>query len=174
MIDSQAKRICGIHVEDDGSIAAIWLAHNSLDDSVHLYDACIFSREVPVVIAEGLNSRGRWIPIAWHKKHKDMADKFLERGCNMICEGSDDSEAMAEVISRDIWERMRTHRFKVDKRLMNWRDEFKSFDKENSKIPTGNFPLMAATRHAISQLAMARRQITVKKLHKFKSRMAIV
>ena len=174
MIDSQAKRICGIHVEEDGSIGAIWLAHNSLDDSVHLYDACIFSREVPVVIAEGLNARGRWIPIAWHKKSQDMSDKFLERGCNMLCEGSDDSDAMAEVVSRDIWERMRTHRFKVDKRLMIWRDEYKSFDKEDSKIPKGNFPLMSATRYAISQLAMARRQVTVKNPRKIKPRMAIV
>lgn len=163
MVDPQWKRICGIHLEEDGSLAAVWLAHDKLDDSVHVYDACSFKREVTVVIAEGLNARGRWIPIAWHKSAKDYADKLLERGCKMLYDGSDDTDALAEVISRDIWERMRTHRFKADKRLANWLDEYESFDKEEGKIPVANFPLMAATRHAMSQLKMAKRQANHRK-----------
>ena len=174
MIDAQSKRICGIHLEEDGTLAAVWLAHNKLDDSVHLYDACSFAREVNVVIAEGLNARGRWIPIAWHKSAKDYTENLLERGCKMLYDGSDDTDALAEVISRDIWERMRTHRFKVDKRLAIWWDEFESFDKKEGKIPVGNFPLMAATRHAMSQLKMAKRQINQRKIKKNYPRMAIV
>ena len=174
MIDSQSKRICGIHVEEDGTLAAVWMAHDRLDDSVHLYDSCVFEREVMVVIAEGLIARGRWIPIAWHKKSKDYSAQLLKRGCRMLHEGSDDSDEMAEVISRDIWERMRTHRFKIDKRLMNWRDEFKSFDKQDSKIPQGNYPLMAATRHAMSQLKYARRQATNRRNQLNYPKMAII
>lgn len=174
MIDAQAKRICGIHLEEDGTLAAVWLAHDLLDDSVHLYDACLFEREVVVVVAEGLNARGRWIPIAWHKKSKDCADDLLKRGCKMLFEGSNDTDAFAEVISREIWERMRSHRFKVDKRLGNWLNEFKSFDKVDSKIPKGNYPLMAATRHAMSQLKFARRQMTKRKTQRIFPKVAII
>jgi hypothetical protein len=174
MIDSQLKRICGIHVEEDGTLGAVWLGHDLLDDSIHLYDSCKFTREVPIVIAEGLNARGRWIPIAWHKSAEAFVQDLSKRGCRMLFDGSNDTGALAEAISRDIWERMRTHRFKVDKRLMDWREENKAFDKKDSKIPTDNFPLMAATRHAMSQLNFARRQASKKKTQRTFPKVAIV
>lgn len=163
MIDPQWKRIAGIHVQEDGDIGAVWLAHDKLDDSIKIYDACLFTREVPVVIAEGLNARGRWIPIAWRQKDKEVADKLLERGCKMLWEGYKDDDSMAQIISRDIWERMRTHRFTVDKRLKNWLEEAEAFDFDNNKIPTSTFPLMSATRHAMARLEYAKRQITKRK-----------
>ncbi len=157
MIDSSWKRIAGMHVQEDGEMAIVWLAHDKLSDVVHLYDSCAFKNEVPVVIAEGLNARGRWIPIAWEKSAKNMADSFLERGCKMLPEPSNDSDQLAEVLSREIQERMRTGRFKVDKRLKDWIDEFDSFEKIEGKVPRGNSPFMSATRHAIAQLKSAKK-----------------
>lgn len=174
MIEPSWKRIAGIHVLDDGDIALIWLAHNKVDDCIHLYDACIFKREVLAVIAEGINARGRWIPVAWEKKGKDTADKLLERGCKMLRDSNDDSDTMAEAISRDIWERMRTHRFKVDKRLKNWLEEKQGFSRNEKKIPRDTAPLMSATRHAISQLGFAKRQAPPRSKVKRKPRIAIV
>jgi len=152
------KRIAGIHVQEEGQIGSVWMAHDKSTDTIHLYDACIFRQEVLAVIGEGLNARGRWIPIAWQEKAKDMADKLLERGCNMLPDPSKDTESVAEVTSREIWERMRTGRFKVDKRLAEWLDEYKTFYREESKVPQGSHPLMSATRHAISQIDYAKRQ----------------
>lgn len=174
MIESSWKRIAGVHVQSDGDIAMVWLAQNKTDDCIHLYDACIFKREVLAVIAEGINARGRWIPVAWEKKAKDTADKLLERGCKMLRDSNDDSDSMAEAISRDIWERMRTHRFKVDKRLKNWLEEKQGFSRDKQKIPRDTFPLMSATRHAISQLNFAKRQAPPRSKRKHQKRIAIV
>lgn len=154
MIPDNWKRVAGIRCQDDGSIAAVWMARDPDTDVVHLYDACLFAREVLAVIAEGLNCRGRGIPIAWD--NKEIADRLLERGCNMLPEAAPDTDAMAEATSREIWERMRSGRFKVERRLSAWLDEYKTFNRTESKVPRDTHPLMAATRHAISQIEYAR------------------
>lgn len=174
MINSAWKRIAGIHVQSDGDIALVWLAHDKTDDCITLYDACVFRREVLAVIAEGINARGRWIPVAWNKADKDTANKLLERGCKMLRDPNDDTDTMAEAISRDIWERMRTHRFKVDRRLKNWLEEKEGFSRDKQKIPRDTFPLMSATRHAISQLKFAKRQAPPRSKVKPKRRISIV
>jgi hypothetical protein len=158
VIDPTWRRIAGVHVQDDGTLAAVWMALDKSSDVIHLYDACLFRREVLAVIAEGLNARGRWIPVAWEGRSKDMADTLLDRGVNVIPEPVKDAQAAAEVVSRDIWERMRTGRFKVDKRLAEWLDEYKAFYRQDSQVPLTGHPLMSATRYAVEQLPYARRQ----------------
>jgi hypothetical protein len=157
MIAPEWRRIAGLQVQAFGEVAAVWLAHDKDSDVVHCYDACIFRREVLAVIAEGLNARGRRIPMAWEPDAKDMADKLLDRGCNMLPKFEKHTEAMAEFVSRDIWERMRSGRFKVDKRLKEWLDEFNSFSRKDAKVPLETHPLMAATRHAMAQIDYALR-----------------
>jgi hypothetical protein len=158
LIAPEWKRIGGIHVQKDGIISVVWMAHDRSTDCIHLYDACVFKREVMAVIAEGLNARGRWIPIAWTQDAKEMADNLLDRGLKMLPEPASDTDASAEMTSRDIWERMRSGRFKVDKRLGEWLAEFKSFSRQDSKIPRDGAPLMSATRHAVASLDWAQRQ----------------
>lgn len=145
MIEPDWKRMAGVHVQDEGSIGAVWIAHDRRADCIHLYDCCMFRREVWAVIAEGFNARGRWIPIGWEKPQKAMADKLLDRGCNMTVEPYEPSDGVAEVVARDIWERMRSGRFKVDKRLAEWLDEYRTFYRSGTKIDVVSFPLMAAT-----------------------------
>lgn len=172
MIEPNWKRMAGIQVQDDGQISGVWMAHDPDTDIIHLYDCCHFKREVLAVIAEGMNARSRWVPVAWI--NKEMADNLLERGCNMLPEPSDDSDPMAEMISRDIWERMRSGRFKVSKRLSEWLDEYKTFSRDDSKVPRGTHPLMAATRHAIGQLAYARAEISYRNQTKNYPKIAMI
>lgn len=163
-MSDQWRRIAGIEVEEDGKVAAIWIGHDKLSDVVTLYDACKFNAEVLAVISEGLNARGRWIPIAWNVTSKDFSDKIMERGCNVLFEGLKESPQMAEIASRDIEERMRTGRFKVDRRLAEWLSEFELFSKQGGKIPVSGYPLMAATRYAIGQLDLAKKLQSPRKL----------
>jgi hypothetical protein len=158
VIDPTWRRIAGVQSQDDGLMAAVWMAHDKASDVIHLYDACIFRREVMAVIAEGLNARGRWIPVAWDASAKDMTSTLLDRGVNILPEPCKTSQASAEVVSREIWERMRTGRFKVDKRLAEWLDEYKSFYRQDAQVPLSGHPLMSATRYAVEQLPYARRQ----------------
>ena len=173
MVDPLNKRISGIHAQEDGTIGAVWLAYNKDRDLIHVYDACVFRAEVLAVIAEGLNARGRWIPVAWNDKSKEISDKLLDRGCNMLQDGCKTSDQYLEVTSRDVWERMRTKRFKVDPRLKEWTDEFEAYYKDGVKIPKDASPLMSATLNAIDQLPFARRQ-TTRKQQTTAPRLAIV
>lgn len=148
-------RVAGMFARSDGDIGCVWMAHDKDRDLVHLYDACLFKREVLPVIAEGLNARGRHVPVAWAQK--DISGALLERGCNMLPEACADSDASAEIAARDIWSRMRTQRFKVDRRLQDWRDEFDTYNREDQKVPRETHPLMSATRYAVQMLPYARR-----------------
>lgn len=158
MIAPEFKRICGIHMQEQGEIGAVWLAHDKTTDIVHLYDACKFRNEVWPVICEGFNARGRWIPVAWAQE--EVSSELSKRGVKTLYEPIKD---IPEMVSRDIQERMRTGRFKVDKRLGEWLEEFKTFFKEDSKVPVSGFPLMTATRVAMSDLKKAKRQAAPKK-----------
>jgi hypothetical protein len=158
MIREHWYRIAGIHCQDDGAIAAVWMAHDKDADTLHLYDACLFRREVLAVVAEGLNARGRWIPVAWHVGAKEIADNLLDRGVNTLPEPVESSQAAIEAVSLEVWGRMRSHRFRVDKRLGEWKEEYRTFYRQDSKVPSDTHPLMAATRHAVAALAYARRQ----------------
>jgi hypothetical protein len=173
-MSSEWRRIAGIHVEDEGRVAAVWLGLDKISDVVTMYDCCKFNAEVPAVIAEGLNARGRWIPIAWESKAEDFVKTMLNRGCNTLPESVKESPALAQMASREIQERMRTGRFKVDRRLAEWIQEFEVFGKDAGQIPTTGFPLMAATRHAMGQLAYARRLQTAKQKPAQAARFAII
>lgn len=156
MIAPEWRRIAGLRVQPDGDMAAVWLAHDKETDTLHLYDACLFRREVMAVICEALNARGRWVPVAW--ADKAVSDELLKRGCTMTHEPHKETDAIAEVISRDIWERMRSGRFKVDKRLGEWLEEFKTYSRDGAKVPVSSHPLMTATRCAVGMLEYAKRQ----------------
>ncbi len=157
MIHPSWKRICGVHFES-GQLAAVWLARDHDSDFIHLYDAHTHERDVMAVQAESLKRRGKWIPIAWPRESKELVNLLKEHGCKMIPEFDPPSnqEAIAETVSLEIYERMRTGRFKVGKHLEKWHDEFKRFYRQGSKVPKDGFPLMAATRHAMGQLQYAR------------------
>lgn len=156
MIAPEWKRICGLHVEDNGDMAAVWLAHDKDSDCVHLYDSCKFHNVLTPVISEGLNARGRNIPISWETTHQEMIDQLRESGCKLLPEGIKETDALAEAVSRDILARLQTGRFKVNARLQDWLKEIAPFRREDAKIPREGYPFMSATRHAILNLRRAK------------------
>lgn len=158
MLDPTWRRIAGVHVEEDGTVGCVWLAHDTLRSVVWCYDSAKFEREVLAVIGQSISNRGRWIPLAWRKDDKPFADKLLyEAGVSgVLPEPAEDSQAMAEALSREVWQRMRASQFVVDEPIKNWLEEAGTFYHEDSKVPREGFPLMSATRHAIQSLAFAR------------------
>lgn len=171
---TDARRIAAVECEDEGLIAAVWIGYDKLSDVVTMYDCCKFNAEVLAVIAEGMNARGRWIPVAWESGSQDFSSSLKERGCNTLYEGFKETPQMAEMASRDIEERMRTGRFKVDRRLAEWLKEFELFGKEGGKIPRKGYPLMSATRYAMSNLKYAKRLQTRKKGAVHQRRIAMI
>lgn len=156
MIKPTWKRIAGAHFHDGADVTIAWMAWDTNADAIHVYDCHTFRKEVPAVIMEGINARGRWIPIAW--TDKDFAASFLQRGANMNHEPAEDTEGLAELLIRDMWERMRTGRFFVERRLGKLGEEIKTMRREKGKIPKDSHPGLTAIRHALAQLDYARAQ----------------
>lgn len=155
MVDPTFKRIAGMHVEGDGIVGAVWAALDWRANVVHVYDAALFDNEVPAVINEAIAARGRHYPLAWRKPDKEFADALLEAGVNVLPDPCSDNQAMAEVVSREIQQKMRTGQFKVDQRVGTWLKEYNHFTKDGTHVPRQGFPLMAATRHCIEMLSWA-------------------
>lgn len=162
-------RIAGIHPDPSGDIGAVWLAHDRQSDRVYLYDSTVFRREVFAVIADRFKGKGNasaWVPIAWSQDAEEIVKKLKERGCKTLSEGYKDSQAIAEANSREIWERMRAGTFIPAKHNTHWFDENDRFHYiEGKKVPLEGFPLMSATRHAMSQLRRAQKQEPKQKIN---------
>jgi hypothetical protein len=157
LIEDSWKNICGVHFQPGVSGAgAVWLAIDKKADVVHLWDCALYPTEPPIMVATALNKHGRWIPIAWEQDAKPLIDQLLDRGCNTLPDPVKQTPVLAEAVSRDIIERMRTGRFKVDKRLADWLDEYKGFMREEGLVPLKSHPLMAATRYAMANIDFAR------------------
>lgn len=152
------KRIAGFRVEDDGTIACVWLAIEPDAEVIHVYDACMWKGQENVtfpVIADAVANRGRWIPVAWSSK--PFADRLLnDWSVNMLPEPVDSDTAVAAVETREVLQRMKARQFKVKKGLTQWADEWKTFQREGGKVPLSTHPLMTATWFAVSQLQYAR------------------
>lgn len=172
MIEPHHKRISGMHVSKNGDIAIVWMAVDPDSKHIHIYDACLFQTEVPAVIADSITNRGAWIPVAWN--HETMKDSFQDKGCRMLPDPSDDSDEMAEIVSREIWERLRGGRMTVDKRLKRWAEEAKSIERDKGKIPRDSHPLISATRIAIQQIRSAKRLQNKRRQHKPTRRVALI
>lgn len=149
-------RIAGLHVEDQGDIALIWLANEKEADRVHLYDCVVFRRVELAVIAEGIERRGERIPISWEKDAEEIVQKLKDRRLWFLEEGYRETKTLAEVNAREIEAMMETDRFKVSQNNAElWLTEARSFYREGEQVPQTGFPLMSATRHAFHSLKQA-------------------
>jgi hypothetical protein len=174
MIKAHWKRIAGLHRQESGDVAAIWMARDPDSDTVHVYECALYRGEDknPIIVAEGLNARGRFIPIAHNSK--ELAEKLIQRGCNMIPDACKDKTAEAEVISSEIAARMKSGRFRVERRLAEWLDEYKSFYRSDAKVPVASHPLMSATRHAIEMIDWSRAQSSIRKSKQNYAKVAMI
>lgn len=156
MTDPTFRRIVGFHAEDDGVTAAVWLALDQVSQVVHMYDVARFNTEPMAMIASGIGSRGRNIPLAWRKKDEPFATALLEAGIDVLPEPCSDTDAMAEVLSRQMTEWFRTSRLIMDHPFPEMRTEYEGFNRTDGKVPTQGYPLMAACRHAMEKLDWAK------------------
>lgn len=157
MIEDTWKNICGVHFQPGVSGAgAVWLALDKKADVVHLWDCALYPNEPPIMIATALNSHGRWIPIAWEHEAKPLVDQLLDRGCFTLPDPVKQTPVQAEAVTREIKERMRTGRFRVDTRLAEWKDEYNGYMREEGLVPLKSYPLMMATRYAMANIDYAR------------------
>lgn len=158
MIREDARRICGLEHDDRGTYAAVWLAQDPQTHRIRVYDCAMWRHgEVLAVLAEGLNARGRWIPIAW--ADEVLAEKLRrDHKLAMLPAPAPVEGTSVELASRELLQMMRARIFTVDAHCAEWQQEFKTYTKFDDRVPTEGYPMMAATRHAVQCLVRARAQ----------------
>ncbi len=158
-------RICGLDIGWDHPTAAVWIAWDRDSDTLHVYDCYRQAQQTPLVHAASLNTRGKWIPVAWphdglqHDKGsgKTIAQQYRDHEANLLGEQATfpDGSNGVEAGVLDILDRMKTGRFKVADHLNDWWEEFRLYHRKDGQIVKEGDDIMAATRYALMMLRHA-------------------
>lgn len=154
--------------------AVVWLAWDRDTDVVHVYDAYRVSREMPVVHASAIKSRGEWIPVVWpHDGENEtsagpaLAKQYEGHGVNMLPHRatwpdrvSDKGEVVSGGNSREagiveIYDRIRTGRLKVASHLNDVFEEFGMYHRKDGRIVDKVDDLICAIRYGLMMLRYA-------------------
>jgi hypothetical protein len=133
--------------------AAIWGAHDPEAGVTYLYSEYYCGQAEPVIHAEAIKSRGRWIPgvvdpAARGRGQKD-GEQLLQiyRGLGLKLEPATNA---VEAGIYEVWSRLSCGRLKIFSTLQNWLAEFRLYRRnEGGKIVKENDHLMDATRYLV-------------------------
>lgn len=159
------EQIVGMDFGWDHPTAAVRIAYDKANDVIHLYSAYRQSEATPLIHADTVKRWGDWIPVAWPHdalQHDKRGDQFYaiyrDHGLSMLSEHAqfpDKRGNSVEAGIMDILERMQTGRFKVDRTLTQWFEEFRMYHRKDGKIIKERDDLMDATRYALMMLRYA-------------------
>jgi hypothetical protein len=131
--------------------AATWGAYDSEADIVYLYSEHYKGQAEPVIHAQAITSRGKWIPGVidpasrgrGQKDGEQLLQIYRDLGLKLVLANNAVDAGIYEV-----WTRLSTGRLKVFKTLQNWWAEYRLYRRDESgKIVKSNDHLMDATRY---------------------------
>lgn len=164
-IPAHWARICGIDFGWDHPTAAAWLAWDRDADVIYVYDCYAQAKEVPVIHAASIKSRGEWIPVAWphdglqHDKGsgEQLAEQYRKQGLAMLSERAmfPDGTNGVEAGVMDMLERMQTGRLKIASHLSSLWDEFMTYHREKGKIVKEHDDILSAVRYGLMMIRHA-------------------
>lgn len=159
------KQIVGMDFGWDHPTAAVKLAYDENNDCIHLVSAYRQSEATPLIHAAAIKPWASNIPVAWphdalqHDKKGDQFYKiYSDLGLAMISEHAQFPDKRGNSVEAGIMEilqRMQTGRFKVDRTLTQWWEEFRMYHRKDGKIVKERDDLMDATRYAMMMLRFA-------------------
>ncbi len=134
--------------------AAVWAATDPTSHITYLYSEQYQGQVEPIMFAEGVKTRGPWIPgVIDHAAHgrsqidgQNLFDIYV-RDC-----GLDLSNANKSVESGlyKVWQMLSTNKLKVFSSMVNWLSEFRLYRRdENGNIVKDKDHLMDCTRYLI-------------------------
>lgn len=167
-------RVAGLDFGWDHPSAASWLAHDTDNDIVYLYDVYKARQTLIPVQASAINARGKWIPVSWpHDGYQtkdamqgeQIAEQYRKEGVNMMVESArfvktSDEDRVSSVFSVEagiqmMLTRMQTGRFKVFKHLEDWLSEFRIYHRKDGVIVKEFDDAISASRYAMMMLRYA-------------------
>lgn len=171
-------RVNGIDFGIDHPGACVFCAWDRDSDVFYVYDAYKKAGETPVYHAAAIKKHGDWIPTAWphdgmqRDKGSGVAlkDQFRAHGVRMMRDHAhyqDERQMSREAGLIEMYEWMRTDRFKVFSTIPAWFEEKRLYHRVDGKVVDEYDDIMSATRYAFVMRRYARHKAntlqTVKK-----------
>ena len=160
-------RINGVDFGIDHPAATAFCSWDRDNDIFYVYDCYKTAGETPVYHAEAIKKRGVWIPNAWphdglqRDKGSGIALKDLYRrhGLYMLREHAhypDERGNHREPGIIEMYEWMRTGRFKVFSHLSQWFEEKRLYHRKDGQIVAKYDDILSATRMAFIMRRLAK------------------
>jgi hypothetical protein len=133
--------------------AVVWGAKDPASNVIYLYSEHYRGQAEPVVHAQAVMARGKWIPgvidpAANGRSQKDglqLLQIYREMGLDLVAASN-----TVESGIQACWELMQEHRLKIFTSLSNWLNEFRLYQRDTEgRIVKQNDHLMDATRYLI-------------------------
>jgi len=164
-------RINGVDFGIDHPHATVYCAWDRDADTFYVYDCYKKSGETPLYHSEAAKKHGDWIPTAWpHDGIKRdtgsgvaLKDQYRHHGVFMLKEHAhypDERSMSREAGLMEMYEWMRTDRFKVFTTLSHWFEEKRLYHRNNGKVVDEYDDIMSATRYAFVMRRYARHKQT--------------
>lgn len=165
VIPANWKQIIGLDFGWDHPTAAVRLVWDEQNDVIHVVSAYRQSEAAPLIHAAAIRPWGEWIPVAWphdamqHDKRGDQFFKiYADLGLSMVSEHAQFADKRGNSVEAglmEILQRMQTGRWKVDRTLSQWWEEFRMYHRKDGQVVKERDDLMAATRYAYMMLRYA-------------------
>jgi phage terminase large subunit-like protein len=160
-------RITGVDFGIDHPGAGAFCAWDKDADTFYVYDCYKIAGQTPVYHATALKKHGDWIPIAWPHdgmirdkgSGKALKDQYRSHGLYMLREHAhylDERGNHREPGVIEMYEWMRTGRFKVFSPLSQWLEEKRLYHRKDGQIVAMKDDLLSATRMAFIMRRYAR------------------
>jgi hypothetical protein len=169
------SRINGIDFGIDHPAAGAFCAIERTDDNreiFHVYDVYKRSGETPVYHASAMKNHGDWIPNAWphdgmqREKGSNirLKDLYRAQGLYMLPEHAQnpnvDNDQQREASLIEMYEYMRTGRFKVWSTCTQFFEEKRFYHRKDGKVVALKDDIVSAARYAFMMRRFARTKPT--------------
>lgn len=145
-IPAHWARIAGMDFGWEHPTAVCWLAWDRDTDTIYVYDVHRKEKQEPAYHAAAINSRGKWIPVAWphdginerqggdsfKKAYKDLGVKMLSESARY--KNDKGGAQPVEPVIMEVLERCKTGRFKVFSTCKSFFEEFRSYHRDDGKL----------------------------------------
>ena len=160
-------RINGVDFGIDHPAASAFLAWDKDADTIYVYDCWKSPGQTPVYHASNLAKHGKWIPVSWPHdglardkgSGKALKDLYRNEGAYMLREHAhypDERGNHVEPGLIEMFEYMRTGRFKIFNTQAEWFEEKRLYHRKDGRIIKIRDDIISATRIAFIMRRFAR------------------
>lgn len=158
-IPAHWARVNGMDFGIDHPAAGAFCAHDRDTDTFYVYDGYKMPGETPIYHAAAMKKHGEWIPNSWpqdglqREKSSNVAlkDQYRKHSLYMLRDYAQYPDARGnsrEAGLIEMYEYMRTGKFKVFSNLSQWFEEKRMYHRKDGLVVAKYDDLLSATRYA--------------------------